>query len=104
MVLSREREAELIEQNMPKIYRAVDNYMARYNGGKSHRISYDDCVQEVSIAFIEYLRRCNTEEQASRFPWYEATNAMSRLVLRSQTFSMPSRTTGFMIASCDSII
>ena len=30
MVLTPEREAELIEQNMPKIYRAVDNFMASY--------------------------------------------------------------------------
>lgn len=93
MRLSPEREAELVEQNLPKIYRAVDNYMARYS--KKNYIPYDDFVQEASVAFIEYVRRCETEEQLNKFPWYDAIHAMSELVLRSQGISVPQRTSDF---------
>ena len=95
MQLSREREAELIEQNMPKIYRAVDNFMARYTGKSARQASYDDCVQEVAIAFLKYIRNCDTEEKINKFPWYDATNAMSRLVLQNQSVSVPLRTSSF---------
>lgn len=91
MELSPEREAELIEQNMPKIYRAVDNFSAR-NGGTR---SYDDFVQEVSIVFLKHIRRCETEEQISRFPWYDSIKAMSEHVLRSQSIPAPARTAHF---------
>ena len=95
MQLSPEREAELVEQNMPKIYRAVDNFMARYTGRGVRHASYDDCVQEVSIAFLKHIRGCETEEEINRFPWYSATQAMSRLVLRCQPLSVPERTSNF---------
>ena len=89
MVLTPEREEELIVQNMPKIYRSVDNFMARCNQNSAVRISYDDCVQEVSIAFLKYMRKCETEEQINKFPWYDALHALSELVLRSQPLSVP---------------
>ena len=95
MQLSRERENELIEQNMPKIYRAVDNFMAKNTGGNICRITYDDCVQEVSIVFLNYIRKCSTEEQLNTFPWYDALHAMSNLVLGSQIVAVPKRTTDF---------
>ena len=89
MQLSPEREAELIEENMPKIYRSIDNFMARCDQKKYVQISYDDCVQEVSLAFLEYIRRCKDEEQLIRFPWYDAIHALTELVLRHQPFSVP---------------
>lgn len=95
MRLSPERESELVEQNMPKIYRAVDNFMAKNTGGNVCRVSYDDCVQEVSVAFIEYIRKCETEEQLNVFPWYDAIHAMSSLVLRCQPLAFPNRTSDF---------
>ena len=55
MQLSAEHESKLIEQNMPKIYRALDNFMARCKQNSSVQISDDDCVQEVSIAFLNYI-------------------------------------------------
>ena len=90
MYLTPERESELIEQNMQKIYRSVDNFMAK---SSKRDIDYDDFVQEVSIAFLEYIRGCETEEQLEHFPWYDATQAMSRLVLASQPIKVPYRTT-----------
>ena len=69
MQLSRERESELVEKNMPKIYRAVDNFMAKNTGGNVCRITYDDCVQEVSVVLLNYIRKCETEEQLNMFPW-----------------------------------
>lgn len=95
MTLSREQESELIEQNMPKIYRAIDNYMARCNQKKGIQLSYDDCVQEVSIAFLQYIRRCTSEEQLALFPWYDAMHAMSELVLANQPLSVPRSTRNF---------
>ena len=96
MQLSPEREAELIEQNMPKIYRAIDNFMARCNNKTSPvKISYDDCVQEVIIVFLEYIRKCETEESLEKFPWYNAINALTRYVLQCQPLSVPSDTKAF---------
>ena len=95
MVLSSERESELIEENMPKIYRAIDNFMVRCPKNSGVQISYDDCVQEVSIAFLQYIRKCETEEQLRVFPWYDAMHAMSNLILKSQPFSIPMRTSNF---------
>lgn len=95
MTLTQERESELIEQNMPKIYRAIDNYMARCNQKKGVQLSYDDCVQEVSIAFLQYIRRCTTEDQLDTFPWYDAMHAMSELVLANQPLSVPRSTRKF---------
>lgn len=95
MLLSREREAELLEQNLPKIYRAVDNYMARCNQQAGIQLSYDDCVQEVAVALLQYFRRCETEEQLNTFPWYDALHAMSTHLLRSQPFGTPASTHGF---------
>ena len=95
MTLTQERESELIEQNMPKIYRAIDNYMARCNQKKGVQLSYDDCVQEVSIAFLQYIRRCTTEDQLLTFPWYDAMHAMSELVLINQPLTVPRSTRNF---------
>lgn len=95
MQLSSERESELVEQNMPKIYRAVDNFMAKNTGGNVCRITYDDCVQEVSVVFLNYIRKCETEDQLNMFPWYDAINAMSNLVLSYQPLTFPKRTTDF---------
>lgn len=95
MVLSSERESELIEENMPKIYRSIDNFMARCPRDSGVRISYDDCVQEVSIAFLNYIRRCESEDQLRIFPWYDAMQAMSRLILQCQPLSVPLRTSSF---------
>ena len=95
MVLSSERESELIEENMPKIYRSIDNFMARCPRDSGVQISYDDCVQEVSIAFLNYIRRCESEDQLRIFPWYDAMQAMSRLILQSQPLSVPLRTSSF---------
>lgn len=95
MTLTREREAELLEQNMPKIYRAIDNFMARCDQKSGVQISYDDCVQEVSLSFLQYIRRCETETQLDTFPWYDAMHAMSELVLISQPLTVPLSTHGF---------
>ena len=95
MQLSPEREAELIEINMPKIYRSVDNFVSKYTGSNRACASYDDCVQEVSLAFLRYIRKCETEEQMNVFPWYDAMQAMSQLVLLGQPFSVPARTSDF---------
>lgn len=96
MVFSREREGELIEQNMPKIYRAIDNFMARRNGSSCIQLSYDDCVQEVSIVFLLHIRRCETEDQINQFPWYDAIHALSMLVLKHQPVSCRKDTKGFL--------
>ena len=95
MQLSPEREAELVEQNMPKIYRAVDNFVARHGDNKNTHFSYDDFVQEVSIVFLKYIRRCETEDQIGKFPWYDSLKAMSELVLRSQPLSVHAKTANF---------
>ena len=95
MMLSSEREAELVEQNMPKIYRAIDNFMSRCNQQQGVQISYDDCVQEVAMAFLQYIRRCDSEEKLAVFPWYDAMHAMSEHILRSQPLRVPITTKKF---------
>jgi len=83
MDFTPEQEQELIEKNMPKIYRAVDNYSARHSS-KIACVPYDDFVQEVAIAFLKYIRNCKTEEEVNHFPWYSAMGAMRDLVLQYQ--------------------
>ena len=95
MQLSPEREAELVEQNMQKIYRAVDNFMAKCGSNPVIVIPYDDCVQEVSIAFLKYIRRCETEEQLRIFPWYDAIHVLTAYVLSSQPVKVSTRTSNF---------
>jgi len=88
MLLSPDQEQELLEKNMPKIYRAVDNFMAKCSM-ETVNIPYDDFVQEVSIAFIQYVRRCKTLDKTNIFPWYSAMGAMRDLVLSYQPMSCP---------------
>ena len=94
MQLSPEREAELMELNMPKIYRAADNFTMRCKD-PSVQFSYDDMVQQGAMAFLLYIRRCDNEEQLKTFPWYDAIHAMCVQVLNSQPFSVPKRTSKF---------
>lgn len=95
MVLSKERESELLEKNMVKIYRAVDNFMAKRGANVVTKIPYEDFVQEVSVMFLEYIRKCETEEEINRFPWYDAKNVMAKYVMSSQPISVPIRTVAF---------
>lgn len=81
-----EQEQELLVKNMPKIYRAVDNFTARCSF-EVIRIPYDDYVQEVSIAFLQYIRKCKTMDQLDIFPWFDAMSAMRDLVLAYQPMS-----------------
>ena len=83
MDFTPEQEQELIEQNMHKIYRAVDNYSARHTSSVA-TVPYDDFVQEVSIAYLMYIRHCKTMEEVNRFPWFSAMGAMRNLVLQYQ--------------------
>ena len=94
MTFSREKEAEIVEQNMKRIYRAVDNFTIRCSK-KVVRIPYEDFVQEATIAFLEYIRRCKSEEELEVFPWYDVTHAMSLLVLSYQPLSCPSTSRDF---------
>ncbi len=94
MDFSPQREQELLEINMPKIYRAVDNFTARCSS-QVVCVPYEDFVQEVSIAFLEYIRRCKTEKQLDVFPWFSAMDAMRRLVLQSQPMSCPKSSVKF---------
>lgn len=94
LLLSRDREEQLMIENMPKIYRAVDNFSSRPRSS-CVVLSYDDLVQQVAEAFLRYIRRCETEEQLAVFPWYDATHAMSELVLASQALSVPHSTKTF---------
>lgn len=83
-----------MEQNTVRIHRAVDNFISH----KSHTavsIPYDDLVQEACIAFLEYIRKCDSEEQLDTFPWYDVKNGMLRLVVQMQPLSVPIRTSGF---------
>lgn len=94
MVLSPEKEQLLIEQNMQKIYRAVDNFTARHSSDIA-RVPYEDFVQEVCIAFLQYIRKCDTEEEIQKFPWYSAMGAMRDLVLIYQPVACPKSTHHF---------
>lgn len=94
MQLTPEREAELIELNMPKIYRAADNFTMRCKD-PCVRLSYDDMVQQGAMAFLLYIRRCESEEQLNVFPWYDVIHAMCIHVLNSQPFSVPKCTSKF---------
>ena len=94
MELSAQREAELMEEAMPKIYRAVDNFTARCLKAVV-KVPYDDFVQECAIAYLEYIRAASKEEQLAVFPWFDMMQAMSKLVLSYQPMSCPKRTNHF---------
>lgn len=83
MLLTPEQEQQLIEENMPKIYRAVDNFMGRCSA-QVIRIPYEDFVQETSIVFLKHIRKCETPEDTAKFPWYDAMCAMRNLVALCQ--------------------
>lgn len=83
MEFTSEQEQELIEKNMHKIYRAVDNYSARHSSSIA-TVPYDDFVQEVALAFLIYIRNCKTIEEVNRFPWYSAMDAMRNMVRKHQ--------------------
>lgn len=86
MVFTSEQEQAIIEENMPKIYRAVDNFTAKFSANVA-RVPYDEFVQEVSLAFLLYIRKCETMDQVSRFPWFSVMGAMRDTVLKFQPFS-----------------
>lgn len=88
MCFTPDQEQELLEKNMPKIYRAVDNFTSRCSSDVA-RVPYDDFVQEVSLAFLQYARRCETQDQLNKFPWLTAMGAMRDLVLQFQPMSCP---------------
>ena len=94
MVLSKEREQEILEQNIMKLHRAVDNFISRKTS-TAVCIPYEDLLQEACIAYLEYIRKCDTEEQLDIFPWYDVKNGMLRLVVMMQPLSIPVRTNGF---------
>jgi RNA polymerase sigma factor (sigma-70 family) len=89
MDFTPEQEQVLIEQNMPKIYRAVDNYAARHSSTMAS-VPYEDFVQEVALAFLQYIRKCETQEEVNRFPWFSAMDAMRNLVRVYQPMSCSS--------------
>lgn len=88
MLLTPEQEQKIIEENMPKIHRAVDNFTARCTA-EIARVPRDDFVQEVTIAFLKYIRGCEKPEDMNRFPWLSANHAMRRLVMEFQPMSVP---------------
>lgn len=90
MLLTPEQEQQLIEENMPKIYRAVDNFTARCSADESSRVPYEDFVQEVMLSFLKYIRKCKSEKELQKFPWNTATGAMRDLVLVYQPVACPS--------------
>lgn len=94
MLLTPERESELVESNMQKVYRAVDNFTARCEKNVL-RIPYDDFVQEGCLAYLTYLRRCKSEEGLDVFPWYDVLNALDRYVLACQPMTGSTRTSSF---------
>ena len=88
MEFSREQEAELLEKNMYKIYRAVDNYSARHSSSVG-TVPYEDFVQVVSLEYIKYIRSCDTLEEVNVFPWRSAMGAMRDLILLHQPLGCP---------------
>ena len=94
MRLTQEQETRLIEDNMKKVYNSVDNFIHR-NSVRVIRIPYEDFVQEALLAYLEYLRKCETEEELQVFPWYDCKQAMCQLVLRFQPISVPKRSQTF---------
>lgn len=94
MQLSPEQEAAIIEENMVKIYRAIDNFTVRCPF-KHIKIDYDDYVGEVSLVFLQHIRKCETMEEINKFPWYDAMHAMTEFVLNCQPLSVPKDTKRF---------
>lgn len=86
MIFTSEQEEAIIEENMPKIYRAIDNFTARCSKDVI-RVPYEEYVQEVSLAFLLYIRKCETMDEVNRFPWFSAMNAMRSTVQLFQPMS-----------------
>lgn len=94
MEFTPEQEQAIIEKNMPKIHRAVDNYSARHNS-QIARVPREDFVQEVAMAFLQYIRNCKTDEEVERFPWFTAMSAMRNLVWQFQPMTCPRHCNSF---------
>ena len=94
MVLTPEQEQSIIEENMPKIYRAIDNFTARC-AKNVIQVPYEEFVQDVSIAFLLYIRKCETMEDVNHFPWFSAMDAMRSTVRTFQPMSCSTHTNHF---------
>ena len=94
MVFTPEQEQAIIEKNMPKIHRAVDNYSARHNS-QIAKVPREDFVQEVALAFLQYIRNCEKPEEIERFPWFTAMDAMRKLIWQFQPMRCPKHGNSF---------
>lgn len=94
MTLTSEQENEYITKNMKKICNAVDNFVYRCSSD-AIGIPYDEMVQEASLAFLMYIRRCENEEDLEKFPFYSVKSALRDLVFTYQPFSCPHSTHRF---------
>lgn len=94
MLLTSDQENDYIEKNMKKIYNAVDNYVYRCSSNVIG-VPYEEMVQEACIALLKYLRRCETDEEAEKFPFYSVKSALRDLVFTYQPLSVPHSTHRF---------
>ena len=80
--MTMEQQEEYFATHAALINKLVRSFMDK---GKHCpvRISYDDLYQSVCVALLEHLTRCETEEQAQAFPFYDVLHAMTLEVMRS---------------------
>lgn len=93
MQLSHDQENELLKSRMGLIYRHANRFLNKYSGYTT--IDLDDCIQECTIAYLNYIRRAETEEDLKIFPAKDLVNALCRFVLGNTVLSSPKRTSAF---------
>lgn len=90
MNLTREQEAEVLENNKGLVVRFAKRFACRH-GMNGSSAMMDDLVQDATIAFIEKLRAADTIEDALNF-YRQALNEMTLDVMSYQNLSGPRRT------------
>lgn len=87
------QEKEALLQKYDRLIHAIVWKFKRKLSGNFNNMA--DLYQEAVLAYMDYLSRCNSEEDLKRFPGMYVVNCMSRYIMNCQVVKFTKRTTDF---------
>lgn len=94
MLFDRETEARMFREARQHIGALVWKYIRKGKADINAK-HYQDLFQEAAIAYINYIRKAQTEEDLKIFPSMDILHAMCLYTLSIQPLSHPKRTEDF---------
>ena len=91
MQLTSERENKLVTQNKERIEKFAKRFYTSCRT-RSPLIDLDDMIQQANIAYLMYIRGCETEEELEIFPVQSLKHWMTEYVLANQIIRVPTST------------